>query len=797
MHNYLYALLSLTIFFLLPSYHQAQDVFTIKGQLVDPNQNIIEVGNVLVLSPPDSSLIKGTYILDGQFELEGINQRPFLLQLTALGYKDSTFLITQTPVNGLLDLGKLSLSMANNLQTITVESTIPMFKSSRGKIIVNVENSLLSSSGSVLDVLQRSPRVMVNANDEVTMFGKGTPILLLDGQPTTPKELKDIPSTEIKEIEIIRNPSARYDAAGRAVINIITKRQNLEGYNARAYLQLTQGRYFYGFGSLRFNYKKKRWSVTAGYGFNYRDTWNSNYYARQYPGDSSRTFTMLNQIDNRTTTPQGHYYSFKLGYRPDSVSLLGLQYRGSHTNQRYRVYNTNNIDVDGQDFNDLIAQTNGATTRFNNSVNLNYTRDLDTLDSELFIAAQYSNYQLDTRDNIDQFLTTPNDTSTQLFQNNSLTSIHLVNGQLDYTKGFKNNMQFQAGVKGAAVLNSSSINFLTQNNQGEWIVDNSFTNGYRYNESIYAAYIQGNWEHKKWFFQAGARTEWALMNGFDPVTDNQILKRDYWHIFPTALMEFNFAENWQTALNYKTSIERPSFRALNPFIDFIDQYSVSQGNPFLVPAYNHSLEWSLTFMEMASLEVELNRSFEGMDIFIQKEGNRFGIITQNYDKLDELNVTLNLPYELKWWTTYNSFGFSYTNVEYDRGNDLLNYNIPSFYVYSYNAFKFPKVVNFEVTFQYVSAGAEGFFSYQPFSMLGFSLERKFLDDKLSVRLSVNDLLFGYREAGNDLVDVFDVQYVNRYDTRFVRLALSYSFGKLKAQGLKDRSVNKSESSRID
>ncbi|MGH1337540.1 MAG: outer membrane beta-barrel protein [Aureispira sp.] len=186
-----------------------------------------------------------------------------------------------------------------------------------------------------------------------------------------------------------------------------------------------------------------------------------------------------------------------------------------------------------------------------------------------------------------------------------------------------------------------------------------------------------------------------------------------------------------------------------------------------------------------------------MDIFIQKQGNRFSIVTQNYDKLDQLNITLNLPYELKWWTTYNSFGFTYANLEYDRGSDLLNYNIPSFYVYSYNAFKFPKVVNFEVTFQYVSSGAEGFFTYESFSQLGFSLERKFLEDKLSVRLSVSDILFGYREAGNDLIEAFDVRYVNRYDTRFVRLALSYSFGKLKAKGLKDRSVNKSERSRVD
>ncbi len=786
----------LSTLFFMPTTH-AQGEFMLKGQLVDAQQKIVEVGNVLVLAPQDSALRKGTYVLDGIFELEGLKERPFLVKLTALGYRDTIFLVEQAPSDGVIDLGKLSLALANNLQTITVEANIPMFKSERGKIIVNVESSMLSSSGSVLDVLSRSPRVLVNASDEVQVFGKGAPILLLDGQPTTTQELKDIPSTEIKEIEIIRNPSARYDAAGRAVINIITKRQNLEGYNARAYLQLTRGNYFYGWGSMRLNYKKKRWSVAGSYAFSYQDTKSTNRYERTYPGDSSnQTYTMLNAVETRNKTPQGHYYSLKLGYRPDSVSLLGLQYRGSYVNGNNNVYNTNDININGQDFNDLIAQTDSRSTRFNNSVNLNYTRDLDTLDSELFIAAQYSNYQMNTQDAINQLLTDPTGTVSQELRNNSLTTIHLLNGQLDYTKGFQNGLEFQAGLKGAAVFNASSINFLTQNNQGEWIENDDFTNGYRYNESIYAAYTQANWSHEKWFFRAGLRTEWALMNGFDPQTETQIVERDYWHVFPTALVEFNFAKNWQTAVAYNTSIERPSFWALNPFIDFIDQYSVEQGNPLLVPAYTHSLEWSLSFMEMASLEVELSRSYESMDIFIQKQGNRFSIVTQNYDQLDQLNITLNLPYELKWWTTYNSFGFTYARLEYDRGSDLLNYNIPSFYLYSYNAFKFPKVVNLEVTFQYVSAGANGFFTYEPFSQLGFSLERKFFDDNLSVRLSVNDLLFGYREAGNDLIDAFDVRYINRYDTRFVRLALSYNFGKLKAKDLKDRSVNSSESSRV-
>jgi hypothetical protein len=775
---------------------QEEQFFSIKGQLVDSKNQAIEVGNVLVLKLVDSSLIKGTYILDGNFELEGLTASNFLVKLTALGYTDTTFSVQTDLKEGVLDLGILSLSNNNNLQTITVESTVPTFKSERGKVIVNVEKSMLSNSGTALDVLHRSPKVIVNSKDEVQVFGKGAPILLLDGQPVTAQELKTIPSTEIKEVEIIKNPSARYDAAGRAVINIITLRQNIEGYNGRALISLTQARFFSAFGNLSFNYKKKKWSIGLSYGFNYNRNWSADNYLREYRDAGADTIRMDNNIESFYTTPQQHYYRFKAAYRPDSISILGIQYRGSVGQYQSNINNDNRITQNQQDFNYISAVTNGNSNSMNNSVNLNYTRDLDTLDSEIFIAGQYSNYTRKGLDKINQIQRIPLDTQYNSYLNGNESAINIINGQVDFTKGFKNKMLFQAGAKNAFIMNNSTISFLEQNNQGQWFRDSSYSNGYAYNENILGFYTQVNWENEKWFAEAGVRAEWTTLQGFSKVDGSEILGRNYWHVFPTASLSYNILEDLQTSISYTTSIERPSFSDLNPFVDFIDQYSTETGNPYLVPAYTHSAEWALTYMEMASLEFEFTRTFNHMDIFIDKTGDNFNIITKNYDKVDQINVSLNIPYENKWWTTYNAFGFSYTMLQYDKGSDLLNYNRPMFYAYSYNAFRIPKVFNLEVTFQYVSGGAEGYFSFNPFYELGASIERKFLDDKLSLRLSFNDILYSYRESGVSLINDFSINYNNRYNTRYVRLAISYNFGKLKATGLKDRSVNRSEAGRV-
>lgn len=794
-----YPILLLTVLFcgwFQQLFAQNKELFTLKGQLIDAQQATIEVGNVLVLSASDSSLLKGTYILDGVFELEGLEDARFLLQMTALGYQDTTFLVENAPFQAVLDLGTIALATNNTLKTVTVESTVPTFKSERGKIIVNVERSMLSASGSALDVLRRSPKVLVNSQDQVQVFGKGAPILLLDGQPVTEQELKNIPSSEIKEVEIIKNPSAKYDAAGRAVINIITRNQNLEGYNGQAFLNLGVGRFYTGMANLSLNYRKKKWSIGGSYAFRYRKTWNSNSYLRAYLNGLD-TIRMNNHIETLPTSPQQHFYRLKVGYQIDSSSQIGLQYRGAYRQRLYEVNNVNTITENNAPLNTITARSNGNNRMFNNSLNLNYTKDIDTLGSNIFAAAQYSQYSVNSLDEINQTQVEPQGTTVDDFRNGSLSNIHLVNAQVDYVKGFKGGIQLEMGLRNAFVSNQSNISFTERLASGEWETDPNLSNGYAYEENVAAAYAQANWEKGKWFFEAGVRAEWALLQGRSPNTQQTLLERNYWHVFPNATISYDILEDLETSLSYTTSINRPDFDDLNPFVDFIDQYSVVVGNPYLIPAYNHSAEWALTYLEMASLEVEFTRTYNQVDMFIDKKGDNFNITTRNYDQVDQWNISLNLPYENKWWTTYNAFGFSYTQLQYDRGDAVLNYSRPMFYAYSYNAFRIPKIVNLEVTFQYVSGGAEGYFEFKPFYTLGASLERKFLDDKLSVRLSFDDILYSYVERGNALVTAFDIDYTNLYDTRYVRLALRYNFGELKAPGLKDRSVNKAEMQRIN
>ena len=220
------------LLFIISTINSVANNYVITGKIIDTENKLIEIGNVILLNPKDSSIIKGELFMSGQFRISSISDDEILLKITSVGYQDNLQLFKRTNTDTLVDIGIITLKINNNLKQVEVISKLPLFERDGEKVKVNVENSVLSSAGTVLDVLKKSPTVMIDNSDNVSIFGKGNAVIYIDGQQIASNDiLKTISSTEIKEIEIIANPSAKYDAAGKAVINISTKKNNLEGYN--------------------------------------------------------------------------------------------------------------------------------------------------------------------------------------------------------------------------------------------------------------------------------------------------------------------------------------------------------------------------------------------------------------------------------------------------------------------------------------------------------------------------------------------------------------------------------------
>ena len=787
---------SLFVMFFIVIFSNAQEGYGIKGTVVDSLDQPIESGNVIVLSPSDSTVIKGIHFWEGKFELQGIDVYDVLIKVTANGYQthfeSKSFDSTSSETH---DLGNYQLTTAvQNLDGVSVVYKKPMYEREMGKLIMNVEGTSLSLKGTVYDLLKSAPNVIVRSNGAISVAGKGGAILYLDGQRVMSIEmLKSIPSTNVKTIEVIDNPSSRYDAEGFAVIEIITIEGAKNGYDGNIGIRgmkrtQSQAAYWANF-SLRKDWFSMRLSAYQYTGTLVED---EDYYRHIFSSD----IEMENDIsrENKHNFWTGVYLN--TDYRLDSLNTLFLNYSFERRNNTITSFNTNEIFQNSIYAGDLNSTSTGYTSRLLHSISGGYTRELDTLGSDFRITGQYSNFDAGTNSEINQTTNIGSIINDQ-FMNSNLNDISVVSGQFDYSKRFKNDLNVDFGAKNALVTNESSVDF-RYNDGGQFVTDSSLFNQFDYTENITAAYAEMKGEHKKFSYMTGLRYEWTTMKGNSFVGGNGVIDRNYHNLFPNVQMQYDFTKDLILEASYNNRIQRPQYQDLDPFVDFIDSLSSFRGNPNLVPSYSHNAELSLVYMEYASLTFGYSKAKNPMFLTVEQNPgtNTFSAITQNIESSEAYSIGLVLPYELTWWTTFNAFGYSFNEYTYLDNAALAVSNEPTFYISLYNEFRFKNLFNLELTYEYISPGSQGFFIAKPTQSIGGSISRKFLKDKLNLQFRIFDVLYTDIERAESTMGDFYVNYTSRADTKSFMLTATWNFGKIGDKSMKGSTIDGEERGRI-
>ena len=790
-----------TLFFtLLAAFFQAQNpTHTIKGKALSSNKEPIEFGNIIALNPNDSSMLKGAPFENGVFKLEQLTNDSVLIKITSVGYTDLYQLVTATKNDSLIDIGELILPQGKSLKEVTITAKIPLFEMDGEKVKVNVENTSLNNAGNALDVLRRSPGVQVNSSDIVSVFGKGTAIIYLDGMLiSTVDILKSLPSTDIKTIEIINNPSAKYDAGGRAVINIVTIKSNLQGYNGNIIQNTLYIKSLFTYTGFRFNYTRKKWTTNISLGTSKGQQWNSDIYKRKYKTKDSANVEMINSIYDTQKYTDVYYYRTGINYRPDSLTTIGLQYNGFYDSKDNRSENNNDILANNISQYQLNTNTFGRPVTSNNAVNANYIRKLDTLGSELFIAAQYGAFNIKNKSNIKQITYINNSITENQKRNLNTNSINIVGAQIDLTKAFTKNWKLETGLKESFISKTSDIRFETLNNS-VWVSDSTYRNGFAFNENILAAYAELRYKKNKFNSRIGIRSELTHSDGFSKSLNQSIIDRNYINYFPSAFVGYDFTKDLTTSLTISSRINRPTFQDLDPFINYIDSVTSFRGNPYLLPEYTNSIEASLIYMKEANLTIGYNFTSGAMRLVVDKltdSTDAFTAITQNLNNSETYSFGITIPYELEWWTTANYFGYFLNNFTYQQNGVLVKNYKPTYSIYLYDEFRFKKLFSLELTYEYTSAAVDGIFVSNPFSMFSATLKKTFFKDKLTCRFTANDLFSTYVMSGNSNIPLYGLNYESKVSTHYFLLALNYKFGKLKNNNYKNRSVSDEEYNRV-
>ena len=790
-----YFLLSFSFLFELPI-NIAQNPYAISGAMVDEQGKGIELATVVLKNAIDSTIIASTYSeMNGNFYFNNLNENKYYILAQYPGYNDYTSPIIT------LDKSKLNTelptivmtTMASNLKEVVIAAKLPYIERRTDRTIVNVD-ALASNSGSnIIQVLERSPGISADQDGNIQLKGRSGVAIFVDDKPTylsgqdLANYLKSLSADNIKRIEIMTNPPAKYEAAGNAgVINIVTKRNKLSGFNGNLVANLTRGKYTRSNNSINLNYNKKSFGMFANLNGSIHNSFqdlNINRYYTTTPLNPSSSFRQ-NSFIEKTTKP----LTGKLGidYYINSKSTLGLSVRGLINNG----YNTTNNHANISNQQNLITQKVNALNLEdivfkNQSYNINFRSNIDSLGSNITFDADLVQYESQHDQTFNNYLYDPNEILQyqDLINGNVPTDIKIYALKSDYSKNFSSGYKFEAGLKSAF---TSTDNEAAYKNtiEGVTSIDYNLSNQFLYEEWIHAAYINGAKRFGNFDMQLGLRGETTLLRGNqlgNLIKPDTSFKRDYTALFPTFYLSwFNDSLQHHTlTFSYGRRIDRPFFQDLNPFISPLDKFTYYSGNANLLPTYAHNFSLTHSYQGKLNTTLSYSSTVDGINETLEIVEGIYYSRPGNVSKSQALSLSVETGLPITAWYNINGYletGYlKYKSKIYTENLDTSGYYS---YVSLSNNFQLGKGWNAEMRGDYHSDVVYAQLVIKSFGTLNFAFQKRIMNGLGNIKVAFNDILYTRRASGiiNNLRQT-KADWDSVLDTRSVSLSFTYKFGK--------------------
>jgi hypothetical protein len=782
---------------------------TLKGNIVDPNNIPQPFATVLLKSSADSSLYKGEITNDnGQFLFENVKEGDYYLQIQIIGFEKSNVNSIHISLdNPILDLGTIQMkARSKELGTVTVQADKPFIEQQTDKTVVNIENSIIQNGSSIMEVMEKLPGIMVDQNDRISLRGKQGVIIMIDGRPTgmsgpdLATMLKGIPSSNIQKIEIITNPSAKYDAAGNAgIINIIMKKNKREGFNGSVSAGFGQGRYSKYNGSLSLNYKNKNYNLFLNYSYAKRLGFNNLTIDRKfYNNDSINT---IYRTENYILYPtESHTPRIGIDFYLSPKTTLSLLGSGGATRLSPKgVDHTSILNGNEQLMYSYDFASNSKDNWYNYSGNAELRHQFDSIGQEITVDLDYAKYWNTTSQS---FLTTYHNSDGSFMHEDDLlneqkSDLSLYSLKADYTKPLKKEYSFDAGLKSSYVSSDNNIRFYSLLNSAETF-DSARSSHFLYSENINAAYVNLKKNYKKFSYQLGLRSEQTIAMG-KQLMNSQTFNRSYIQVFPTAYIDYKPSEKHNINLSLGRRIDRPAYEQMNPYRSLINATTYSEGNPYLLPqlTYNTELSYSYNNVFFAQLTYSLTED-NITDVLIQDSETQ--TTSQTVVNLNKLNFySINLTYSkklTKWWTTNTSLLTYYGIYSGTIKNNYINQGSPSIYLNTSNSFFIIDGLSAELSFRYNHKALNGITTELTTYNLSAGIQKTVLKKKGTITVNMSDILWAAYPSGITEFDNVREDWTAKRDTRVVNVSFSYKFGKGKSARMRRNTGADDEKGRI-
>lgn len=794
------------------SLNNAQQAAAVTGKLLTDQGKPVDYATVTLLRAKDSSVVKGTLSTDaGTYTFDHITAGIYLVSATSIGYqKTSSAVFEVTGVQRSIIVPVITmLSGSRSLQGVTVLSSKPLIERKADRMVMNIENSVLAAGNSAMEVLERAPGVTIDKDDNISLKGKQGVTVMINDKLTYMSSaqlatmLKSTDASTIQSIEIITNPSAKYDASGNSgIINIKLKKNKQTGTNGNLSMGVVQGKRFRDNTSLSLNHKQGNLNLFAT--LSRGDVGRLNDINIDRRVDSATTSTYFKQHTLlRSTT---HYNNYRLGadYNTSSKNTLGFVINGDYTNE----YNDPNESVTRigrtADANDSYQTTSTyiKQTYRNFAANINDKLQLDTNGQELSVDLDYSKFRNGSNAKYDTYFYLPNGMPAAMgpmfIRNQTPSIINIYTQKADYTLPITKSLKFETGVKFSSVKTDNDLQ--AQINQGStFINDTSRTNRFVYDEKVSAAYVNLSKTFKNTSVQAGLRAERTASNG-DLVTKSQVVSRTYLDFFPSLFITQTLSPKHDIGFNYSRRIDRPGYDQLNPFRFYLDQYTYEQGNPFLKPQYTNSFEFSYTYNKTINVTLGYSRTTDvSTEIILTDTITKATYQTQlNLNTLNAYNININSPYTINtWWSgnvDFTGFYQQYKSAALLGAN--LNSGKATFIVRSTQTFIVAKGYKAELSGNYQSPLAFGIFNIDKQYSVDAGISHSFYNKKMNLKLAINDIFNTRRNIVTSRYQSVNLDVRQKNDTRLGRLTFTYNFGNSKIKARQHQTGADDEKSRV-
>lgn len=759
----------------------------VSGSLVNDQGKPLDYASVSIIKASDSTVVKGALSNDnGVYTFDKVPAGKYLVKATVVGYiKAISKPFTITENSTAIEVPVLNMQPGNTaLKTVTITATKPLIERKIDRTVMNVENSVLAAGNTAMEILAKAPGVTVDKDDNISLKGKQGVTVMINDKLTYLSAaqlatlLRSTDGNTIKSIEIITNPSAKYDAAGNSgIINIKLKKNTQGGTNGSITAGVAKGQYWKDNTSLNLNHKEGNLNVfgTFSRGDNKRGhDLGINRVVTDDKGNPTY-FTQQSAMPNAN-----HYNNYRVGADYDLTP--------KHT-IGFVVSGYSNTEKDNNNTSTLIGKQFGAadsslhtTSVFNQSykniaVNLNDRLKIDTNGQELSFDLDYSKFN---NNNEAQYITDYflSDGSvqhpSQMLRNQTPAQITIYTAKVDYTKPLTKTIKLEAGAKFSDVKTDNDLRAQIDTD-GTYVNDKGRSNHFIYDEKIEAGYINLNKQFKKTSVQVGVRAENTQSNG--NLIGSAPVKRSYLNFFPSAFINHTINDKNEVSLSYSRRIDRPGYDDLNPFIYYLDPYTFNKGNAFLNPQYTQNFEFNYTYKKTINVSLGYSRTTDAITELILTEGEKTFQTNRNLQTQTGYNANINTPFTItKWWEGNINVTTFYLGFKSDS---LAGFNFKdgqwAYQARTTQTFKFAGA-RLEVMGDYQSALTYGIYKIRPRYSVDMGISKSFFDKKFNVKVACDDI-FNIRRnnlSSNALNNNFTIK--QRNDTRVGRLTLTYNFG---------------------